>query len=390
MFGEMGRRLRRVAVKCHDMVVISAALPYLPKCIDLRYETISGFWHATFEWSGYDAPPMNVLIVLGAGASRDLGSGRPMPLMPDWSNALCEALDEAERDLASACRLEPGMDGPTFETNLGLLLRWQAFRHLEERFEGLGGPAVGHVKQAIPEARRNTDLRLKTIMEVINSSLYHQFGQRRVDTKHTSAAYGQLLRELGDSSLIIATTNYDRAAESGLRQAGRKTNTGFSGMPEMTPSLSPQGMVEGRDTAIPVLHLHGAVGWYERDGVVSDHYADRPYNPTLGTPVVLYPDPEKDPTSNAHVQELWDEFERAVEVADLILVIGHSLHDPALVDALGAAGAAGTPVIVSYLDDKDESRIDELLFDALVVQMRFGPKIASSTPIASLIKKHRR
>jgi hypothetical protein len=313
-----------------------------------------------------------------------------MPLMPDWSNALCEALDDAESDLASGCKLEPGMDGPTFETNLGLILRWQAFRHLEERFEGLGGPNIGHVRQAITEARRNTDRRLGTVMEVINSSLYDQFGQRRVGNQLTSAAYGQLLKELGDSSLIVATTNYDRAAESGLKQAGRNTNTGFSSMPEMTPSLSPQGMVDKRDAAIPVLHLHGAVGWYERQGVVSDHYADRPYNPTLGTPVVLYPDPEKDPTSNAHVQELWEEFDRAIEIADLILVIGHSLHDPALVDALSIAVTAGTPVIVSYLDDQDESRIDELVPDAFVVQMRFGPKIESSTSISSLIKKYRR
>jgi hypothetical protein len=332
---------------------------------------------------------MDVLIVLGAGASRDLGEGEPMPLMPDWSNALCEALDHAEPNLASGCRLEPEMDGPTFETNLGLLLRWQSLRYLEERFAGLGGPSVNEVREPVIEARRNTDRRLRTIMEVINSSLYDQFGQRRISNRRTAAAYGQLLKELGDSSLVVATTNYDRAAESGLRQSGRKTNTGFSGMPEMTPSLSPRGMVDERDAATPVLHLHGAVGWYEREGVVSDHYADLPYNPTLGAPVVLLPDPEKDRTSNAHVQELWDEFDHALEIADLILVIGHSLHDPALVDALNTAVSAETPVIVSYLDDQDESRIDELVPDAFVLKMRFGPQIDKSAPIASLIENFR-
>lgn len=331
---------------------------------------------------------MNLLLVLGAGASRNLGLNQPMPLMPDWSNALCEELDRAEEGLAAACRLERDMDGPTFEKNLGLLLRWQSVRHLEERFAGLGGNYPGGGMGGVMEARANTARRMATIMEVINSTLYEQFGQRRIDYDLASAAYSQVLEEVGDSNLIVATTNYDRAAESALRQAGRQTNTGFSGMPEMTPTLSPTGMVDSRDAAIPVIHLHGAVGWYEREGVVSDHYGDLPYNPSLGSPVVLYPDPDKDPTSDAVVQQLWDEFHRAVEIADLILVIGHSLHDPALVEALNSRSTRGTRVVVSYLNEGDGEQIDLQLPDARVVQMRFGPSIESSTSIEDLVLKH--
>ena len=76
------------------------------------------------------------------------------------------------------------------------------------------------------------------------------------------------------------------------------------------------------------------MGWYERDGEVLRHGADETYNRTLGTPVILYPDPEKDPTRDAAAQALWHEFGRALEGATHVLVLGHSLNDPALVHAL--------------------------------------------------------
>ena len=225
-------------------------------------------------------------------------------------------------------------------------------------------------------------------MEVINSTLYEQFGQLQIDYDLAAAAYSQILAETNECRLIVATTNYDRAAESALYMAGRTTNTGFAGKPHMTPALDPSGMLDDLTAEIPVIHLHGAVGWYEAEGVVSDHYGDRPYNPTLGTPVVLYPDPDKDPTSDALVQQLWDQFDKAIEIADLILVIGHSLHDPALVEALHSAVADGTRVVVSYLGDESGEQIDRQLPDARVVQMQFGPTIESSTSIRDLIEKH--
>jgi hypothetical protein len=58
--------------------------------------------------------------------------------MADWSNALCEALDSKERHLAAAVHLTSGMSGPEFEKTLGLLLRWEQMRYLEQRFEGAG------------------------------------------------------------------------------------------------------------------------------------------------------------------------------------------------------------------------------------------------------------
>ena len=225
-------------------------------------------------------------------------------------------------------------------------------------------------------------------MRVINSTLYEQFGQLQIDYDLAAAAYSQVLAETDECRLVVATTNYDRVAESALRMAGRNTNTGFAGKPHMTPALDPSEMMDDLAAEIPVIHLHGAVGWYELEGVVSDHYGDRPYNPTLGSPVVLYPDPDKDPTSDALVQQLWDQFARAIDISDLILVIGHSLHDPALVEALSSAMADGTRVVVSYLEAEDGEQVDRQLPNAHVVQMRFGPTIESGTAIRDLVRKH--
>lgn len=172
-------------------------------------------------------------------------------------------------------------------------------------------------------------------MRTINATLYDQFGQGRVVDASATAAYSALLNEhLGVTELVIATTNYDRSAEAALHGLGMAVDTGFRAPLGRTPILEPAGLVHEREGRTPVIHLHGAVGWYERGGRIEDHYGDQPYNASLGTPVVLYPDPEKDPTSDAMVSELWREFEHALGSAEHVLLLGHSLHDPALLRVL--------------------------------------------------------
>lgn len=135
----------------------------------------------------------------------------------------------------------------------------------------------------------------------------------------------------------------------------------------------------------PVLHLHGAVGWYASDGTVRDHFADQPFHASLGTPVVLYPDPDKDPTSTAVVAELWTEFPAALAWADHVLVLGHSLHDPALIRALVEVARAKKAtdslfkVAVSYYgDDVDEASVNQItaaLPFAIPMYVDFGPEL---------------
>jgi hypothetical protein len=318
---------------------------------------------------------VTLLLIAGAGASRRLGaSSDPLPLMPDWSNRLCEVLDGREPQLAAACHLGPGMTGEQFEEALGLLLRWQQIRHLEERFAGLGGQNPGHHYGEVTVARGKTGERLGVITRALNETLYEQFGQQRVDDNRATTAYQELLRELGDpNALVVATTNYDRAAESALVGLGRKVFTGFPQRPNRVPILEPERLGSTATDVTPVIHLHGAVGWYEKDGQVRDHMADQPYLENLGSPVVLYPDPGKDPTNDATVSGLWSQFRAALDQADHVFVLGHSLHDPALVGAIAAAKPR--KLAVTVFNDDEVARVEQLLPGAIVVRTDFGPEL---------------
>jgi hypothetical protein len=328
---------------------------------------------------------VRVLLITGAGASRNLGA-EVLPLMPDWSDALCEALDEKEQGLARASHLTPGLSGPDFEKNLGLLLRWEQVRHLEERFQGLGGPQPGSHTNEVVKARTNASRRMALVMEAINTTLFEQFGQRRVDDGLAAMAYGELLEALGDPKLILATTNYDRSGEAALEVLGHQVDTGFRPRPQGTPTLEPAELISDKAGKTPVIHLHGAVGWYEREGRVGDYQGDLPYTPELGTPVVLYPDPEKDPTNDAVVSELWAEFEKTVDLVDSILVVGHSLHDPALVRSLRAI-APSKPVTVSVLHPEERKAAQTKIPGAIAVQMEFGPTLKTEKDLRQIVER---
>ncbi len=302
--------------------------------------------------------------------------------MTDWSDALCSALDAEEPGLAKACHLAPGMDGEEFEKNLGLLLRWNQVNWLEERFQDLGGSRAGSHTDQIPKARHQFRTRLEGVMRTVNLTLFEQFGQGKVDDDRAAQAYGALFSHFDDDRLIVATTNYDRSAEAGLEALGKNVDTGFRHRTSRTPTLEPAGLVADREDQTPVIHLHGAVGWYEQDGTVVDYYGDQPYREALGAPVVLYPDPDKDPTADALVSLLWLEFREALEEASSVLVIGHSLHDPALVRELNPIGSA-KPVLVGAYSEEDRQRHMELVPQAQPVVLDFGPELEGALELLS-------
>ena len=89
---------------------------------------------------------------------------------------------------------------------------------------------------------------------------------------------------------------------------------------------------------------------------------------------MLYPDPDKDPTKDELVNQLWTEFYLGVELADLIVVIGHSLHDPVLLRALLDASKLKKTVVISALTAWEAERIESLVPRAGLVRWDFGPK----------------
>jgi hypothetical protein len=297
--------------------------------------------------------------------------------MADWSGALCEALDEQEDNLAFACHLAPTMSGPMFEEHLGLILHWERVRHLEERFQGLTRDKISLRRNQTAQAKLNVERRMQLVLHTIDVTLYDLFGQHRIDCDRAAAAYKDLiehLEEAGWDEFIFATTNYDRAAETALAMLGIPSNCGFNPQSGPTTVLGPAGLIANRKASTPIIHLHGAVGWYEQDEEVTDHGADRDFNPSLGRPVVLYPDSSKDPTKDEIVSQLWTEFYLGLELADLILVIGHSLHDPALVRALLDASKLEKTVAISALTVWEAERIESLIPRAGLVRWDFGPE----------------
>lgn len=188
-------------------------------------------------------PVMDTLLITGAGASRNLGVGdSTLPLMRDWAGTLCEALEGKENGLARACGLAPEFEGPQFEQALGALLEWDRMRPLEEKFEALAlQNFTGPPKEKIRQARKRTGERLADIKDAIHSTLYTQFSHRAVDDEKAVEAYRSLLHQLGEPNFAIATTNYDRSAESALLRLGHRVVNGLSAT-----------LLEGRSFSQPV------------------------------------------------------------------------------------------------------------------------------------------
>jgi hypothetical protein len=335
---------------------------------------------------------VRLVLVTGAGASRKLGDPEPLPLMPDWSDRLCAALDERERGLAAAIHLTPGLSSEDFEQSLGELTRWQEMRGLNERFEGLGVAPFGEpVSKEVWNFVHLQGQRLDVVREVLHQSLYREFGSHRINVQAARSAYSGVLALPAVETMVAVTTNYDPSIEMGLEAAGKTPYAGFKAPYGQARRLSPDGMVDwdgSHSGRTPVIHLHGAVGWYRLEGDVVEHPADLPYNPTLGVPLVLYPDPDKDPTSDAVVEALWAEFDKALAGGTHVLVVGHSLHDPALVQRLSRLNAETHLAVCCHVDDdyfmtppahrrappEKLDRIKSLLPNASVIPCAFGPE----------------
>jgi len=252
------------------------------------------------------------------------------------------------------------MTGPAFEARLGELLRWREMVPLALDFVRLGHANFQPSGGGYLGGLERTAKRLDSVRNAVNRTLYDLFDQKHVDEKKAEITYRRLLKALGNpSKLVVATTNYDRSIEAGLRRLKIDVVTGFDHSAETVPPLDPSLLSEVDRPGVPVLPLHGAVGWYRRDGQVFDHRGGQDFNPSLGTPVVLYPDPDKDPTDDAAVSGLWEQFESAASNAEAVCVIGHSLHDDGLVDVLRREADSGKPVVIGYCEKETLSRVEE-------------------------------
>ena len=232
-----------------------------------------------------------------------------MPLMSDWAASLAMALDAEIDGLAKCLGLDEPIEGDEFESRLGAFLAFQSTAlPLVGRFRGLGlAPITVTTRSGVDEWADRARQVAGQAVETIRGNLYQNFGSKRFDAGLAHDAYeglrGRIVEPDGSTFLAFATTNYDHCIETALRTMGLTVLDGLRAAREYaTPTLDPLRLADEwlqTNSRAPVLHLHGAVGRYQRgDGhIIAPTYPDLPYNETFGSPALLLPDPEKSATS---------------------------------------------------------------------------------------------
>jgi hypothetical protein len=178
---------------------------------------------------------------------------------------------------------------------------------------------------------------------------------QRVDRYKAASAYERLIVDsmgLKSGRIAFATTNYDNSLELALREHGVRVADGFPEDP-LTEQVMDPGLLSGMEwdgPSVPVLHLHGAVGWYRKPGgeIVRYQTGDQ-YMSSLGVPALLLPDNTKSTTSLVGGETLWEKFQELVHTATRIVFVGHSLHDGHLIGCL--AGTTAEITVLQYDPD---------------------------------------
>jgi len=130
---------------------------------------------------------------------------------------------------------------------------------------------------------------------------------------------------------------------------------------------------------VPVLHLHGRVGWFRRPGVGLRSVPVERYDANIGTPVAMLPDLDKSYDGDPTIDSLWREFGAALARAKRVFVLGHSLHDKALLRVLRDSVESPKRVAVTVYDNSGEqtdaaavaARIREEVPGAVTIPFRF-------------------
>jgi hypothetical protein len=262
-----------------------------------------------------------------------------------------------------------------------------------------GGEQVGNAKASVAgRTRRELASRVSTGHVVM------LLAARAVHSAVRARGYAWLFKALGvrfgepPPPIVVATTNYDAILEQVVASLGGLPDWGQPPAVDSSAEtpLDVRHLISGIPRYVPVLHLHGRVGWYRR---TSGPYAAviTRHSEHFGIPIVMLPDPEKDYVAEAIINAIWGHFEEALQRARRVFILGHSLNDPALVDALVRNVEPHDRIGVSVLADEDGSLtgdafdvmkvMERSLGNASVIPMRFGATEAGLQGIAKWIDK---
>jgi hypothetical protein len=327
-----------------------------------------------------DTGDIDLVLIAGAGASRAFGvNNTRLPLMGEWSDHLVTKLREKPMGYLAATGLGLGMPGEEFERRLGDFLRSvDAFKSVGE----LLGPLTSIEPSRRPQGNdaewsawhSALSFQLDEIVKVIYETLYEMFGAPTFDPGRAQQAYGALLSTLGigpASRWVYATTNYDTIGEAAIASNGGLPDSGDVQQPPGVSELPirVEGILDGMPRYVPVLHLHGRVGWFRRSGGGLRSVPVQRYDANIGTPVAMLPDLKKAYDGDPTIETLWRELAGALSRARRVFVLGHSLHDEALLRTLRDNVATPESIAVTVYDNPEESTDASDVAERVVTQL---------------------
>ncbi len=194
----------------------------------------------------------------------------------------------------------------------------------------------------IEEWHRQATFKIEQVSEVVHETLYALFGRPSFDLQRARSSYTELLQEIGigegGANWVYATTNYDTIGDEALEAADFRVEWGERHRVRSSETIvDPENLLDRVKTGVPVLHLHGKIGWYRRsasEGGQAIAVSNETYQSGFGTPIVMLPDPNKVYDSDPIINTIWAQFQEALSRARRVLVLGHSLHDEQIVSAI--------------------------------------------------------
>jgi hypothetical protein len=309
-------------------------------------------------------------------------------MMAEWSNKLVKKIGAGGSVDLNLIGLRQGLSGEEFEQTLGdFLRRVDAFREIEPLIGPSAKlsnvPAEVRSEGTLAKWHLTTLTGLTGITKHLHESLFEEFSSKRINADASAQAYGQLLRKLGideRSILVYATTNYDMRGELALKYLGRRPDDGQ--LVELTgsasdPPLDVDNLLTGLPRYTPILHLHGRVGWYRRPGGMVYATNASSHQDGFGTPIVMLPDPNKVYDGDDIINTLWHTFLAALERAKRVFVLGHSLNDTQLIEALRQHVEPLSRIGVAVLSDKAGQESES--------GRQLGERVKTELPQAGLI-----
>jgi hypothetical protein len=339
------------------------------------------------------------VLVTGAGASCGLGaSGIKVAAMKEWADHLTGALTSRASGTALLVGLQYGMDGTEFERRLGKFLAsarsFSDARDLMLASSNITYPAPLSnlmTRPNVEEWHRLVSFQIEQVFEVVHETLYTLFGNPSFDLNRARTSYDELLSQIGmgpgAANWVYATTNYDSIGDEALEASGFRIAWGERHRVRAgEPLIDPKTLLEGVRTTVPILHLHGRIGWYRRratEGGEAVAVNTTGYQPGFGTPIVMLPDPNKVYDSDPVINSIWGQFEQALSRTKRVLVLGHSLNDDQIVSAIARFADPASVAITVYGHSSDPEKPnwnedpilrirEERLPGSTLIPIRFG------------------